>query len=258
MSKRIKRAAPQGPQTVANDNDVAHTMKQAVEPELAAVLAQQSEEKRKAGRYTLEEAAQLLEAEAGACADTMLKMLMDAAENGDLPVYRPGHNDRYRYGPGFASCVREFYEEARWNQLNDWLEKHERYIALRFPSPNAQAATGASGPSTNKPGEPSAVIIEKFHLGNEWVNRLRHRKAYSYLEAPVLAQPGARGNGKGKNLWNPAQFAKILLDTKVRRGKSFTDKSGYKFDLKRLNTIVEHHFTAWLDEWQEISGWNYV
>lgn len=96
-------------------------------------------------------------------------------------------------------------------------------------------------------GVPSARMIEHFHLEDSWNNKLRHWKSYGFLKPPVLAQPGARGNGRGKNLWNPAQFAKMLMDRDKR-----------KYNYKRMNTIIEDHFDRWLDEWQEISGWNDV
>lgn len=94
----------------------------------------QAAAKQRAGRYTLEEAANALEQNTGERADVMLKKLMVAAERGELPVYARGENARYLYGPGYASCVREFYEEARWNELNDWLRKNEPYIKWSFPT----------------------------------------------------------------------------------------------------------------------------
>lgn len=94
-------------------------------------------------------------------------------------------------------------------------------------------------------GIPSATIIEKFRLTSEWENRLKHWKRYNYLKPPLLVQPGARGNGNGKNLWNPARFAVMLRDKQ-------------NDNQKRLHTIIENHFVEWFDEWCEISGWNDV
>ena len=105
----------------------------------------------------------------------------------------------------------------------------------RETKPEAEVTTGV----------PADAIIEKFHLDKKWDNRLRHRNNYSYLKPPVLAQPGARGNGKGCNLWNPAQFAKMLLQKE-------------KKNMTAMNTTIENHFQEWIDEWREISGWNDV
>jgi hypothetical protein len=59
----------------------------------------------------------------------------------------------------------------------------------------------------------------------------------------VLVAAGGRGKGRGANLWNPAQFALMLLNHE-------------KDNMTRLNTIMKGKFPEWLDEWCEISGWD--
>lgn len=218
-----------------------YTMKQSIWMQLAVAEQRSEERKQKAGRYTLQEAAQLLGTEAGERVAVMLKKLMAAAEGGDLLVYAPGGNAKHEYGKGHAPCVRDFYEEAFWNDLNAWLEKYETRITWRFPDPKATSATVANRAEARQQGVPSSLILDKFRLGADWENKLRHKKGYSYLKPPVLAESGARG--KGRNLWNPAQFAKMLMD-----------RDGRKHNLTRMNTIIEHHFPDWIDEWYEISG----
>lgn len=141
------------------DSFAPHTMKEAAGPMLDAVLAagdaQLSEKKRQEGRYTLEEAAQVLAAETGESVDRMLKKFMAAAESGALPVYAPGKNARYLYGRGHASCVREFYEEVYWNDLNAWFEKNETRIECKFANPKDMEQTRA---------ESAAVSIENAAL----------------------------------------------------------------------------------------------
>lgn len=66
------------------------TMRQALEPMIGGVLQQQAEEKREAGRYTQEEAAQLLASQTGEWADALLAKLMQAVQGGALPAYEPG------------------------------------------------------------------------------------------------------------------------------------------------------------------------
>lgn len=110
----------------------------------------QEENKRAQGRYTLEEAAECIAAATGADARRMRDKLCRAAYSGDLPVHEPGRPDRYTYPanprmtqlmadpywiPGFGEGVREFYEEAFWNDLNRWLAKSEGQISWRFPEP---------------------------------------------------------------------------------------------------------------------------
>lgn len=90
--------------------------------------------RRDEGRYTLEEAAIAL-GDAGERADEMLKKLMQAARDGVLPVYEPGRKARYTHGDDFSTRVREFYEEARWWDLNKWLADNEALIRFEFPAP---------------------------------------------------------------------------------------------------------------------------
>jgi hypothetical protein len=71
----------------------------------------------------------------GEHASEMLRKLMLAAREGALPVYEPGKKAKYEYGCGKAIAVREFYEEAYWNDLNDWLKLNEPRVSYRFPEP---------------------------------------------------------------------------------------------------------------------------
>ena len=88
------------------------------------------------GRYTLRQAAKLL-AETGEREDEIRKALVEAASRNELPMYEPGKQIRYRYGPGFHKTVRDFYEEAHWNDLNRWLSQHEPRVNFRFPPPDS-------------------------------------------------------------------------------------------------------------------------
>jgi len=110
------------------------------------LLAQQEARKKHSGRYTLEEAAEKLAAEAGERPEVILQKLKAAALNGSLPVHEPGRNARYEYGPGQASQVHEFYEEAYWSDLNEWLNKHEPQIQFRFPISTAEEMLTATSP----------------------------------------------------------------------------------------------------------------
>lgn len=88
-----------------------------------------------AGRYTLVEAAKHIAEATNERLDEITAKLMDSVFAGGLPVYEPGKKARYRYGKGFASCVRDFYEEAYWNDLNKWLEANEPQVEYKFPAP---------------------------------------------------------------------------------------------------------------------------
>jgi hypothetical protein len=110
------------------------------------VYSRQEAWRRAAGRYTLEEAAEHLE-RAGERLDTMLQKLKAAALARELPMYEPGRQGRIEYGnaAGQSRRVREFYEEAYWEDLNRWLDQNEPRIAFRFPVPCASDATQPQG-----------------------------------------------------------------------------------------------------------------
>jgi len=157
----------------------------------ASLAARRSE-----GRYTLEEAALDIEREAGERADEMLKKLMVAAEVGALLVYEPGRNARYLYGPGFKSRVREYYEEAFWNDLNAWLKVNELRITWRFPAPTGAKANTDKPGGTDEPSRPAerqaymrAIWLELSKPKNQVVwNEMRKRVGKD--KSPIIAVIG--------------------------------------------------------------------
>lgn len=120
--------------------------------------AHQVEDKRNAGRYTLEEAALVLSAATSERANEMIEKFKRAAFSGALPTYEPGKKSLYLYGDKFASRVREFYEECYWFDLNDWLTKNETQITWRFPTPALQKV-GAGDTATETPQERRTRLI---------------------------------------------------------------------------------------------------
>lgn len=117
---------------------------------IRAQLEQQEAEKKAAGRYTLEEAANLLEKETGESAAPMLDKLKAAAKSGVLITHAPGKNARYT-----GKVVREFYEEAHAEDLNAWLDANEPRIAWRFPEPKPEAAPAGEAATIAGPGTPA-------------------------------------------------------------------------------------------------------
>ena len=104
-------------------------------------LRTQEEVKRRAGRYTLEEAALLIECEAGERFKTVLSRLQSAARAGELPMHNPGEMFRRYYSSENSSRVRGFYEEVYWDDLNRWLESFEPRVTWRFPEPSTRTKT---------------------------------------------------------------------------------------------------------------------
>lgn len=88
-----------------------------------------------AGRYTLEQAAQVLEREADERFETVLDRLVSAAKSGELRMQNPAENFRRDYTAEKTKQVRIFYEEAYWDDLNSWLEANEPRVQYKFPAP---------------------------------------------------------------------------------------------------------------------------
>jgi hypothetical protein len=112
--------------------------------------AAQSEDKRRAGRYTLEEVAALLAKSGEARAESLASRLKAAATDGALPTYRPGETQRLAYGAaqGEQRDVLLFYEECFWDDVNNWLAQHEPRVTARIPDPSAKASPSPSNVTT--------------------------------------------------------------------------------------------------------------
>ena len=96
-----------------------------------------AKERRKAGLYTLEEAACYVGENSVVITKTILIKLIEAARNGDIIVYMPGGAEKYT-----PDVARPWYEESFWNDLNDWLEKNEARIGRIFPKVNPKRKSG--------------------------------------------------------------------------------------------------------------------
>lgn len=91
-----------------------------------------AENRRRVGRYLLEEAADLLEQHAGQRAGAMLEKLIKAVDSGALTAYQPLSLARYPSDPVYMDRL-----ESHWQTLNAWLEKNDQQISWRFPDPDA-------------------------------------------------------------------------------------------------------------------------
>lgn len=117
------------------------------------IIARQDVERRAAGRYTLQEAADELARNSGERADDIVQKLKLAVAEKKLPVHRPG--ERLDYQP---TKVREYYDEVYWDDLNAWLEDNAKRIVWRFPVPAQATKQADAGPTddaaTTNDGEP--------------------------------------------------------------------------------------------------------
>lgn len=98
------------------------------------------EERYQTGRYRLNEAAALLGRFAGERGNSLRDKLVQAVKEGKLKVYEPGRNAVWK-----SREVRDFHDEAYWEDLNEWLEANEPRINWRFPSPpNSESPDSSS------------------------------------------------------------------------------------------------------------------
>lgn len=87
--------------------------------------------RRAEGRYTLEEAALEIAEHAGERPEVVLESLTAEVRDGTLYVYEPGHNARHK-----CQTIREWHDEAYWDDLNTWLARNQPRIGWKFPSPS--------------------------------------------------------------------------------------------------------------------------
>jgi hypothetical protein len=120
--------------------------------------SEQQRFKAEQGRYTLEDAAREIAVNAGADEKDILGGLIEAAAAGGLPVYRPGKQQRYR-----PQVVRGFYEEAYWDDLNQWLGANEQRISWRFYEPGNLKRLGRES------NEAASLKKEAWAIGEKWM-----------------------------------------------------------------------------------------
>lgn len=210
--------------------------------------------KASAGRYTLEEAAErifesvvcggsdesdeLLDESAGSGdiePTKILQELSDAAFSDGLKMYSPGTAQRHIYGQKINTEVRIYYEEACWDDLNNWLDKHHSEIAFRFSDPKGTEE------NTNNAGEIKAAIV-----GVNWplphgrdLKKILDEKPQWVITA--LVSRGRPGGGiHGSHRWNPAQIALCLH---ARWAVHST--------ISQLTKVLEDHYPKYLEQWNE-------
>ncbi|WJF91155.1 hypothetical protein QS306_05830 [Paraburkholderia bonniea] len=220
-----------------------------VKSKQSEIYAQQAAEKKEAGRYTLQEAAEEIERNIGERFGTMIEKLKAAVSAGALVVYEPGRNARY-----LPKTVRDFYEEARTADLNRWLAENELCITFRFPEPDPRAESaemevldksvmgGAARASDMPPAIPSSTMAMVF-CGLRWAEDKWRR----YLADPpkwlerARVDRGKKGAGNAAT-WNPVIVAVYLCDKK-QASKS------------KLKKVFDGHkaMKAWASEWEDRS-----
>jgi hypothetical protein len=179
--------------------------------------AQQEVEKRAAGRYTLEEAAQLIAVGCGEAFESVLASLRASVLSGDLKTYNPGRALKVIYGKqsGQNSEVCDNYEEVVWSEVNEWITRNGLQ-GFRFPAPQpASASNQSKTPSDGESSEPKAWVIEARRIADtlalkRWSSGHREITARNICNAVAdkLSSDGryhgARGARTGNNVRNIA------------------------------------------------------
>lgn len=180
--------------------------------------AQRKGERNAEGRYTLEDAARLIADSTNERYEEILIKLERAAASGDFPMYEPGRNQKYEYlrADGAKKPVRTIYEEAYWNDLNEWLEQEEPrlFMVFQFPSPGSisfsmqaigEAAQSQEGKLTSVPEE---IKPERTAQRDQEQMIVEKLKELGYVPTEL-----------------PAFNAKIKPDVKTKCWKSLTTSS---------------------------------
>lgn len=120
-----------------------------------------AESRRKAGCYTLEEAAIYIATHASVTLGRIYHRLEKAISDGSLKVYRAGEDISYNIKEEFVNYP--WSDEIFWNTLNDWLEENAPRIGHIFPNPDTstddatikimQAATHGNDEPGNNNGD---------------------------------------------------------------------------------------------------------
>lgn len=195
--------------------------------------------KKENGRYTLEEAASMLAEHAGMRFESALSKLIEAVEREELPVYEPGRNETYQ-----PKTVREFYEEAYWNDLNAWLKLKEPRIGYEFPEPSTSTK---STPQVDKRGVTKQEILSVTWPTASGAPPLENiLKNIPKWAEEACTKVGRRGKGAGgSHLWNPAVLAVCLATTSPQKG--------WKVSKTALDRIIRSNFEDYLSEWEKAS-----
>lgn len=149
---------------------------------------------RRTGRYTLRQAADYIEAEGAEDYGAILQRLSAAACSDELSMYAPGRKQRHDYGPKprRTSCVRDFYEEAYWNDLNAWLAACEPRIECRFPDPGINVAGdkihGVATPAMSQSRKRSDLLDPKIDAAIQEAGSLDPASVFPILRNMALQE----------------------------------------------------------------------
>lgn len=103
-------------------------------------------ERRRTGRYTLEEAALFVALNSRARASSVLDSMLDAIARRLLPIYQPFSDEVYS-----TDIVRPWRDEVFGDAMDDWLEANHPKIGRIFCEPGDKATIGGAKNSFDEP-----------------------------------------------------------------------------------------------------------
>jgi hypothetical protein len=226
--------------------------------------SRQAEEKRKAGRYNLEEIAKIFNKETNEHYTVMLAKLEKAAGNRTLPTYMLGRNAQNEYGsgPGRWESVSAYYDECFWDDINTWLAEYEPRISFRFqaPEPETQPAALPGAQAQAEPAsEPAPVVgsavngITKTQIimafgaalikGKGKESTLLSAMENGYVWAVRAREAkGTRGRGGSESIWCPVRMA-IELHERKWATKAALNQAFFQYQF----------LSNWREQWREHS-----
>lgn len=118
-------------------------------------------ERRRAGRYTLEEAALFIAINARARAINLLRSMGEAIARGTLTIHQPRLDEVY-----VTNVVREWRDEVYGDTMNDWLEANHPRIGRIFPVNEPKALLGKTEVPSVEPlqGKLPKVAVGKLAI----------------------------------------------------------------------------------------------
>ena len=139
------------------------------------VIERDAAERRRTGRYTLEEAAVFVQMKAHARAKNILDRMLDAVAARILTIYEPWLNERY-----LTDIVRPWSDEVYGTDMDDWLEANEPRIGRIFHEAGGVKAHRNIGIAEGTiPGKMPRVSIGLLTINAAWQIEIESKRSAS-------------------------------------------------------------------------------
>jgi hypothetical protein len=169
----------------------------------------------KEGRYTLEDAARVMAEGCDEEEKNLIEKIIQAVANNSLKIYKPGSKVVYE----LTRNVWPHYDEAYWDELNEWIKKELPGVSWRFPRPNKKIILGSD--EGNKAEaiwsfedlKSREVTIEIINSGKVSVIARGKRKDVTPDDLG-LSPPKRGGESLGWKILNGAVYSSGVIDSR--------------------------------------------